>query len=217
MKITYTNAPVNQQKKSNASIKAIAAMSCVIALMVAIKVIYSPNESMEDVAAMANSSVISDESESEENTEAIQTSVLYLSEISYDKKGESASVFLPLKGRISSGYEERLNPFGTGESEFHRGVDIVPEENRNIIAYTDGVVVMADYDDSYGNFVKIKHKDGLETIYAHCSQLNVEKGEEITAGQIIAVTGNTGDSTGEHLHFEVRKNGVAVDPMPYLQ
>lgn len=219
MKITYTNTPANKQKRNYPSFKMICAMTCVIALMVAVKVIYSPDESMEDVAAMANATVTEETKETEkskESTEAMQTSVLYLSSSAYEKKNEQQT-FAPLKGEISSGYSSRTDPFGSGSTEFHRGVDIVPSETKNIIAYADGVVAMADYDPSYGNFIKLAHNNGIETIYAHCSSLKVKEGEKVSAGQLIAITGNTGNSTGEHLHFEVRVEGEAVDPMEYLR
>lgn len=216
MKITYTNTPVNRQKKNYPTFKAIFAMSCVIALMVAVKVIYSPDESIKDVAAMANATAVTRESETQGDTEAVQTSVIYFSSSSYMQNESSAQTFTPLQGKISSGFSNRIDPFGSEKGEFHYGIDIVPADDRHIIAYAEGDVIMAEYDPSYGNFIKLSHENGIETIYAHCSELKVKEGDRVSAGQIIAVTGNTGRSTGEHLHFEVRENGVAVDPKLYL-
>ncbi|MBE6686049.1 MAG: M23 family metallopeptidase [Ruminococcaceae bacterium] len=216
MKITYTNTPVNKQKRNYPSFKALGAMLCVIALMAAVRVIYSPEESMEDVAAMANATIDTEKKEEKESLEAVQTGVLHLSPRLCGADASEKAIFFPLQGEISSGFEERNDPFGTSKTEFHYGIDIVPEENKNIIAYTDGRVEMAEYDRSYGNFIKLSHENGTESIYAHCSALKVRIGEKVRAGQIIATVGSTGDSTGEHLHFEIRENGEKVDPMEYF-
>ncbi|MBR5514577.1 MAG: M23 family metallopeptidase [Clostridia bacterium] len=220
MKITYTNTPVNRQKKGNyPSFKAIMAMACVIALMTAVKVIYSPEESLEDVAAMANATITEEteeETQQKENTKAIQTSVLHLSSFSYQKNSNKKQSFFPLKGKITSYFERRTDPFEKEKSEMHLGIDITPESTRNIIAYSEGTVTKASYHPSYGNYIKLRHSPSLETLYAHCSVLKVKEGDKIMGGQVIAVTGSTGRSTGEHLHFEVRENGVCVDPQKYI-
>lgn len=216
MKITYSNSPCNKQKNRSPSFKAITAMACVITVMVAIKVFYSPEESMEDVAAMANS-VIEEKETEEKQTEALQTSVLYFSPVSYEKREEEAKCFFPLEGIITSAFAQRTDPFDPQSTEFHKGIDIAPEGEGDIIAYADATVLLAEYDLSYGNFIKLKHNDGTETIYAHCSSLLVSKGERVNAGQNIAVAGDSGEATGVHLHFEIRINGEAVDPMKYFE
>lgn len=215
MKITYTNTPDNKQRKSYPSFKAIALMSCVIAVMVAIKVFYKPNESIEDVAAMANATITeeSEESPKQESDipEAVHTSTMYISAVSY-KESDTPDLVNPLRGRLTSAFAERTDPFEPDAAEFHRGIDIAPDENELICAYSDGRVIMSGYDDSYGNFIKLDHGSGIETIYAHCSSLLVNEGEYVRAGQIIAVPGDTGRATGVHLHFEIRQNGECVDP-----
>jgi murein DD-endopeptidase MepM/ murein hydrolase activator NlpD len=80
-----------------------------------------------------------------------------------------------------------------------------------------GKVTFSGWEGSYGYLVKISHGNGLETYYAHNSKLLVKEGQTISAGQVIAKSGNTGNSTGPHIHFEVRKNGTPVNPKPYLR
>lgn len=219
MKITYTNTPDNKQKSNYPSFKTIALMSCVIAVMVAIKVFYAPEESMKDVAAMANAT-ITEKSETKEEDESscpegVHTSTMYVSAVAYTESDHPTFV-RPLRGIVTSAFAERTDPFDPSATEFHRGIDIAPEGDALISAYTDGRVVMAGYDRSYGNFIKLDHGNGIETIYAHCSSLLAGEGEYVRAGQIIAVPGDTGDATGVHLHFEIRQNGECIDPEGYL-
>ena len=217
-KIVYTNTPGNIQKRAYPSFKAIAAISCVIAIMAAIKVLYKPNETLEDVAAMANATVTEEESEdkgSEPPPSAVQTSTLYVSSLDYAKKDKQI-YYSPLKGEISSDFAERSDPFGTNSTEFHRGIDIVPYSGSRVKAFADGEVTTVGNDPSYGNYIKISHENGLETLYAHCSSLLVNKGDRVKAGQSVAIPGSTGRSTGVHLHFEIRYNGDCIDPMEYL-
>ncbi|MBE6573449.1 MAG: M23 family metallopeptidase [Ruminococcaceae bacterium] len=217
-KIVYTNTPGNVQKKPYPSFKAIAAISCIIAIMAAVKVLYKPNETLEDVAAMANATVTEKEStdkESDTLPSAVQTSTVYVSSLDYTKT-ERKIYYFPLKGEISSAFAERDDPFGSTDTEFHQGIDIVPYNDSTVNAFSDGEVSMAGYDTSYGNYIKISHENGLETLYAHCSDLFVNKGDTVRAGQPIAMPGSTGRSTGVHLHFEIRHNGACIDPMGYL-
>ena len=94
----------------------------------------------------------------------------------------------------------------------HRGIDIAAAEGTPIQAVRPGTVTFAGERGGYGLVVYVDHGDGLETRYAHCSQLNVKTGERISQGQVLGEVGSTGRSTGNHLHFEARENGVAVDP-----
>jgi|CZCB01.1.fsa_nt_gi murein DD-endopeptidase MepM/ murein hydrolase activator NlpD len=116
---------------------------------------------------------------------------------------------------ITSPYGYRNDPF-TGKWTGHGGVDISIRGGaygKNIVAVLDGTVVIATYHYSYGNYLAIDHGNGLVTIYAHCSKLLVGKGDRVKQGQVIALIGSTGSSTGPHLHFEVRVNNVRQDPM----
>ncbi len=123
---------------------------------------------------------------------------------------------VPGYSRISSGYVDRISPI-TGRPEFHKGIDIPAPTGTNIVAAESGVVIDSRYSSSYGYLVVISHGNGLSTLYAHNSQLLVSKGDIVTRGSVIAKAGSTGNSTGPHCHLEVRVNGVAVDPMPYIQ
>ena len=106
--------------------------------------------------------------------------------------------------------------FGPRWGRQHSGLDMALAEGSPIYAAKDGTVTWSGYKDSYGNLVKIDHGDGMETYYAHCSRLDVIEGQQVAAGQQIAAVGSTGNSTGPHLHFEVRVGGVAQDPVQWL-
>ena len=107
--------------------------------------------------------------------------------------------------------------FGPRWGRQHSGLDMALAAGSPVYAAKGGTVTWSGYKDSYGNLAIIDHGGGMETYYAHCSRLDVEAGQEITAGQQIAAVGSTGNSTGPHLHFEVRVDGVAQDPAPWLQ
>lgn len=118
--------------------------------------------------------------------------------------------------RISSPYGYRIHPiFGT--KKFHSGVDLAAPGGSNILAATDGVVKMAGWNGGYGNCVIVDHGGGVSTLYGHAQRLCVSKGQSVTRGQVIAKVGTTGNSTGNHLHFEVLINGKTTDPMPYIR
>ena len=123
----------------------------------------------------------------------------------------------PVPGRsyISSGYGYRSRPIGSGR-EFHTGYDIPAPYGSNIVAAQSGKVIYASYMNGYGYTVMIDHGGGLVTLYGHNSSLVVSKGASVSKGQVIAKAGSTGNSTGNHCHFEVRKNGKHTSPKPYL-
>lgn len=123
----------------------------------------------------------------------------------------------PVPGRsyISSGYGYRSKPIGSG-SEFHTGYDIPASYGADIVAAEAGTVIYASYMNGYGYTVMIDHGGGLVTLYGHNSKLTVSKGDTVSRGQTIAKAGSTGNSTGNHCHFEVRKNGSHTSPQPYL-
>lgn len=118
--------------------------------------------------------------------------------------------------RLSSEYGMRKDPF-TGRMAFHDGIDLAVKRGTPITAARSGVVAFSGWKSGYGNTVIIRHEDGLETLYAHASKTRVEVGERVAEGAHIADSGSSGRSTGPHLHFEVRRHGRAVDPMPYLE
>lgn len=130
----------------------------------------------------------------------------------------SGNSFLhPLKsGRISSHFGIRNDPFDNHLAK-HEGTDIAAPKGTEIIAAAGGTVSYIGYDDDgYGKYFKISHSEDVLTLYAHCSEILVEKGQQIKAGEVVALVGSTGQSTGNHLHFEIRIKGKAVNAMWYL-
>ncbi|MGB9866565.1 MAG: M23 family metallopeptidase [Bacillota bacterium] len=117
----------------------------------------------------------------------------------------------PVEGEVTSGYGWRVHPV-TGALEFHPGVDIGAPPGAAVRVLRGGVVRFAGQYGGYGLCVIIDHGGGLETLYGHCSAVLVAEGVRVAEGQVIALVGSTGVSTGPHLHFEVRKNGVCIDP-----
>jgi len=116
----------------------------------------------------------------------------------------------------SSSFGWRRDPF-LGIRAFHKGLDFSAAHGEKIRSTGAGMVTMVGKGKNYGNFLKIKHGDGLETRYAHCSKILVKKGDIVEKNQVIALVGNTGRSTGPHLHYEIRLNGRALDPRQYLK
>lgn len=119
-------------------------------------------------------------------------------------------------GWYSSGFGWRLDPF-TGRNTFHEGVDFNAEAGTAIAAAAGGIVVYAERHPEYGNMVEVDHGNDMATRYAHASRLLVKVGDVVLRGQKIAEVGNTGRSTGTHLHFEVRHRGVPQNPSRFLQ
>jgi len=116
----------------------------------------------------------------------------------------------------SSSYGWRQDPF-RGVRAFHSGLDFSAAHGEPIIATAGGIVVEASQGRNYGKFITIKHGDGLETRYAHASKLFVKKGDLVNKKDIIALVGNTGRSTGPHLHYEIRLKGRPLDPTNYIR
>ena len=118
--------------------------------------------------------------------------------------------------RMSSGYGTRIHPV-LGGRRGHKGIDLAGPTGTPIYATADGVVSRADWFSSYGLYVSLEHGGSLQTRYGHMSRLNVAAGQRVRKGEIIGYVGSTGRSTGPHLHYEVRVNGEAVNPVPYMQ
>jgi len=118
-------------------------------------------------------------------------------------------------GWLSSPYGYRSDPF-TGKRAWHDGVDFAGKEGSDIIAVAGGVVTWAGERYGYGNLVEIDHGEGLVTRYGHCKEIRVKVGDVVQKGQVIALMGSTGRSTGPHVHFEVLKNGRSRDPLKYI-
>jgi murein DD-endopeptidase MepM/ murein hydrolase activator NlpD len=127
------------------------------------------------------------------------------------------SVFLswPLHGPLTSGFGPRRHPI-TGERHFHEGIDLEVPEGTEVYAARSGRVLFAGQRGGYGLSVVLQHDHGYRTIYAHLSEIFVYRGQFIEGGQRLALSGNTGNSTGPHLHFEILHDGKPLDPLALL-
>jgi len=131
---------------------------------------------------------------------------------------KTAPIHAPLikMGRISSGFGNRADPFNSARA-FHSGIDYPNPTGTPVLSAGKGTILYAGWKTGYGKFIEIDHGNGLVTRYGHLSKILVRAGQRINAGDLIGKVGSTGRSTGPHLHFEVRKNNVAVNPAPYLR
>lgn len=141
----------------------------------------------------------------------------------YEKNNSSISytgekMGWPVKGyySITSYYGYRIHPI-YGYRKLHTGIDIGAPKNAKFVAAADGTVINASYSGGYGNRVIINHGNGISTIYAHGTSILVKEGQKVKKGQAVLTVGSTGLSTGNHAHFEVRKNGSYVNPLDYLE
>jgi murein DD-endopeptidase MepM/ murein hydrolase activator NlpD len=135
----------------------------------------------------------------------------------FDQKLQASSLpsGMPAKGYITSGFGYRNDPF-RGGSAHHKGIDFDANIGDPVFAAADGVVSFAGVKGGYGNVIEVDHGNGYVTLYAHNSAFTARVGDLVRRGQQIAKAGNTGRSTGAHLHFEVHENGVPVNPRPFL-
>lgn len=118
---------------------------------------------------------------------------------------------------ITLDYGEAWPPLYTHESP-HRGIDYGTPMNTPILASADGTVTLVkDLPNGYGKYIMLTHEDGQQTLYAHLSSLGVRLGQDVRKGQEIGRSGSSGNSTGPHLHFEMRRQGIQIDPKPYMQ
>lgn len=123
---------------------------------------------------------------------------------------------MPLGGMtLTSEYGMRVHPV-TGRRAAHKGIDLAAPTGTPIFATADGMVSRASWFSSYGLYVSIEHGGEIQTRYAHMSRLNVAEGQRVSKGDVIGYVGSTGRSTGPHLHYEVRVDGAAVNPVPYM-
>lgn len=128
----------------------------------------------------------------------------------------AAPTLWPVMGRITGSFGERIDPF-SGEGAFHRGVDISSEIGTRVIAPADGIVRFADFMNGYGRAVMIDHGNGISTLYGHLSGFAVTPGQMIRRGDTLGYVGQSGRSTGPHLHYEVRIFNTPVNPYKYLR
>ncbi|MBB5173311.1 M23 family metallopeptidase [Texcoconibacillus texcoconensis] len=136
--------------------------------------------------------------------------------IRYQEELQETPVHPPTnEGQLTSEYGNRRDPL-TGQTSFHSGIDIAASMNTPIYAAADGKVVGAGVEGGYGKTVRINHSETYKTLYAHLNQIHVTVGQEVEQGEKIGGMGTTGRSTGVHLHYEIFRNGVEVDPYMYM-
>jgi len=146
-----------------------------------------------------------------------EASLQMLIEYFEDKRSLYASTpsVWPVRGWVTSPFGNRTSPF-SGIVKFHEGLDVAAQTGTPVMAPADGVVVKAGFNTGYGNMVEISHGYGIKTVFAHNSRLNVKAGQRIRRGDVISYVGDSGSSTGPHLHYEVRLNGLPVNPVKYM-
>lgn len=129
-------------------------------------------------------------------------------------------MLFPLPGRVyerTSGYGWRTDPMGGQGTDFHTGTDLAVGQGTPVLAAAEGVVRFAGWHNSYGNYVRILHEGGDETIYAHMQYLFVHTGQRVEMGETLGTVGATGNATGPHLHFELLHKGIRYDPAQALE
>lgn len=147
---------------------------------------------------------------SKTKVEALEAKKSITTEESKATVGKSLKLLRPCKGTVSS-------PFGMRNGRLHKGMDIANNVGAPIYAAYDGVISYTGWISGYGKTIKVDHGNGLETIYAHCSTIKVKKDQQVKSGDKIGEVGSTGRSTGPHVHFEVRINGVPQNPAKYMK
>ena len=131
-------------------------------------------------------------------------------------RASAAPTLWPVMGRITGSFGERIDPFN-GEGAFHRGVDISSGFGQPVVAPADATVFYADSVSGYGRTIILDHGRGITTLYGHLASYSITRGQEVHRGDVIGYVGQSGRSTGPHLHYEVRINGVPVNPYKYLR
>jgi len=128
---------------------------------------------------------------------------------------ESTPSIWPVRGWMSSGFGKRISPF-TGRVDLHKGIDIAARHNTPILAPADGIVSHVGYHNRLGRNIKIDHGYGVQTLYGHMAKASARTGQKIRRGDVIGFVGNTGTSTGPHVHYEIFVNGLPVNPLRYI-
>jgi murein DD-endopeptidase MepM/ murein hydrolase activator NlpD len=131
--------------------------------------------------------------------------------VSYDYLEIPFEYAAPVSGYTSSGFGYRLHPV-EDIVKFHYGTDYAVNSGTDLLSFADGTVTEVNWDNGYGNYIRISHDGGWSTLYAHCSQTFVQAGQSVTKGEKIALAGATGEVTGPHLHFELLHDGIYTNP-----
>ncbi len=149
--------------------------------------------------------------------ENIEKNIHELDQFLLDKESflSSTPTILPADGWITSYFGQRISPY-LGKLKMHEGLDVGAPYGTKVNAPADGIVTFSGEKAGFGKFVQVDHGYGIETIYAHNQSLHVKSGQKVKRGHLLSAVGNTGHSTGPHLHYEVRVNGIAVDPLYFI-
>ena len=126
---------------------------------------------------------------------------------------DPSTMQFPVSGPVSSTFGPRLDPFNK-QVRFHKGLDLAAPEGMDVVAAMPGIVLDSGFDKGYGNYVLIQHAENVQTRYGHLGEIYVKQGETVTPDKSLGTVGNTGRSSGPHLHFEVIRMGKPVDPLP---
>jgi len=147
----------------------------------------------------------------------IESNIHQLDRFLLDKESflNSTPTILPADGWITSYFGQRMSPWA-GRLKMHEGLDVGAPYGTPVYAPADGIITFSGEKAGFGKFVQVDHVYGIETIYAHNQTLSVRSGQKVKRGTLLAAVGNTGHSTGPHLHYEVRVNGIAVDPLYFI-
>ncbi len=134
-----------------------------------------------------------------------------------DKKADldHTPSIMPTKGWLTRGYGTKRDPF-TGEQKLHAGIDVSNRIGTPILATADGQIIQVERQRGLGKMIRIDHGNGFVTVYGHLSEFKVKKGQRVKRGEVIALMGNTGYSTGPHLHYEIFKDGKTINPMSHV-
>lgn len=177
------------------------------------------NAAMENLRAFREEQTVdSEETVSEE--EAVLTGVLYSPE-NLPERASMEQVVLgfdytaPVSGAVSSPFGYREHPT-VGAERFHYGIDLAAEEGTKIACFANGTVKAVGESSSYGKYLIVTHDAGAETLYAHCSAVTVSSGQAVKRGDTVARVGSTGMATGPHLHFELQRDGIYLNPIYYV-
>jgi murein DD-endopeptidase MepM/ murein hydrolase activator NlpD len=144
----------------------------------------------------------------------ILAAIVFLSSLALSQSKPSICPIKDFKGKTSE-FGKRIHPVLKTEQD-HNAIDFIVHEGIPVLATADGKVTQAETIDNYGVVVRIQHKNHFETFYAHLSKLGVKVGQAVKCGDIIAYSGNSGVSTGPHLHYEVIQNGVSLNPRKFF-
>ena len=135
--------------------------------------------------------------------------------VTYDVELIEFEHVAPVMAETSSGFGYRVHPL-ENVTKFHYGTDYAANAGDDIVCFAEGIVTVVDENDGYGKHIRIEHRDGFESFYAHCSKIYVSQGQYVKPGEKIALVGSTGQVTGPHLHFELIHNGLHTNPEFYL-